>query len=95
MDPSVLATTSTFTLAALANPNSTQGFSCSSTILSSTRGMPFRAQLKECHVLNPYPELNSRDTFRAQLKEHQQPTFKASQNPVDHATNITTLTRLQ
>ncbi|QCD83388.1 hypothetical protein DEO72_LG2g3732 [Vigna unguiculata] len=27
--------------------------------------MPFQAQLEECHVLNPYPELNSRDTFRA------------------------------
>jgi len=46
--------------------------SCSSAIPSSTGGMPFPAQLEECHVLNPYPELNSRDTFRAQLKEHQQ-----------------------
>ena len=27
--------------------------------------MPFRAQLNECHVLNPYPELNSWDTFWA------------------------------
>ncbi|QCD78837.1 hypothetical protein DEO72_LG1g2473 [Vigna unguiculata] len=42
-----------------------KGSSCSSAILSSTRGMPFRAQLEECHVLNPYSELNSRDTFRA------------------------------
>ncbi|QCE03724.1 hypothetical protein DEO72_LG8g1749 [Vigna unguiculata] len=49
-----------------------KGSSCSSAILSSTRGMPLRAQLEECHVLNPYPELNSRDTFRAQLTEHQQ-----------------------
>jgi len=47
--------------------------SCSSAIPSSTRGMPFQVQLEECHSLNPYPELNSRDTFRAQLKEHQQP----------------------
>ena len=31
--------------------------SCSFAIPSSTRGMPFRAQLEECHVLNPYPEL--------------------------------------
>ncbi|QCE14917.1 hypothetical protein DEO72_LG11g1923 [Vigna unguiculata] len=30
--------------------------------------MSFRTQLEECHVLNPYPELNSRDTFRSQLK---------------------------
>jgi len=28
-------------------------------------------------VLNPYPELNSRDTFRAQLKEPSNLTFKA------------------
>ncbi|QCE00436.1 hypothetical protein DEO72_LG7g1726 [Vigna unguiculata] len=49
-----------------------KGSSCSSAIPSSTQGMPFRAQLEECHVLNPYPELNSRDTFRAQPKEHQQ-----------------------
>jgi len=47
-------------------------------IPSSTRGMPFRAQLEECHVLNPYPELNSRDTFWAQLKEPNNPTFEAS-----------------
>jgi len=47
-----------------------KGSPCSSAIPSSTRGMPFRAQLVECHVLNPYPELNSRDAFRAQLKEH-------------------------
>jgi len=40
-----------------------KGFSCSSAIPSSTRGMPFRAQLEECHVFNPYLELNSSDTF--------------------------------
>ena len=28
-------------------------------------GCHSESQLKECHVLNPYPELNSRDTFRA------------------------------
>jgi len=49
-----------------------KGSLCSSAIPSSTWGMSFWAQLQECHVLNPYPELNSRDTFRAQLKEHQQ-----------------------
>jgi len=38
-------------------------------ILSSTRGM---------YVFNPYPELNSRDTFRAQLKEPINLTFEAS-----------------
>ena len=27
--------------------------------------MPFRATLEECDVLNPYPELNPRGTFRA------------------------------
>ncbi|QCE03869.1 hypothetical protein DEO72_LG8g1898 [Vigna unguiculata] len=43
---------STLTPATLANP-------------SSTQGMPFRAQLEECHMLDSYPELNSRDTFRA------------------------------
>jgi len=43
--------------------------------------MSFQAQFEECHMLNPYPELNSRDTFWAQLKEHQQPTFEASLKP--------------
>ncbi|QCD93144.1 hypothetical protein DEO72_LG5g1215 [Vigna unguiculata] len=27
--------------------------------------MSFRAQLEKCHMLNPYPELNSRDTFQS------------------------------
>ncbi|QCD92870.1 hypothetical protein DEO72_LG5g939 [Vigna unguiculata] len=39
-----------------------KGSSCSSAIPSSTRGMSFRTQLEECHMLNPYPELNLRDT---------------------------------
>jgi len=55
-----------------------KGSSCSSAIPSSSRGMPFRAQLEECYVLNPYPELNSRDTFQAQLKESSNLTFEAS-----------------
>jgi len=42
-----------------------KGSSCSTTILSSTQGMSFWAQLEECHMLNRYPELNSRDTFWA------------------------------
>jgi len=29
-------------------------------------------------MLNPYPELNSRDTFRDQLKEPSNLTFEAS-----------------
>jgi len=89
LDPFVLATTSTLTPTTLANPSSTQGFlvfilkgsSCSSAIPSLTRGMPFPTQLEECHVLNTYLELNSRDTFQAQLKEHQQPTFEVSLKP--------------
>jgi len=64
--------------------------SCSSAILSSTRGMSFRAQLKECHVLNPYPELNSRDTFRATT----QGTFKVSPKPCRPHTSKATQTPL-
>ncbi|QCE10565.1 hypothetical protein DEO72_LG10g1795 [Vigna unguiculata] len=37
---------------------------------------PSRAQLEKCHVLNPYLELNSRDMFRAQVKEPNNPTFE-------------------
>ena len=60
-----------------------KGFSCSSAIPSSTWGMPFRDQLEECHVLNPYPELG---TFRAQLKEHQQSQlWSITKSVVDHA----------
>ncbi|QCD93590.1 hypothetical protein DEO72_LG5g1665 [Vigna unguiculata] len=33
------------------------------------RGMPFRAQLEECYVLNPYPELNSRNPAISPLKQ--------------------------
>jgi len=63
-----------------------KGFSCSSVIPSSTRGIPFRAQLEECHVLNLYPELNLRDTFCAQLKEHQQShLWSTTKSLVDHA----------
>ena len=71
LDPSVLATISTLTPATLANPSSTQGFlmfirhpelNSRDAISSSTRG--------KCHVLNPYLELNSRNTSK--------PTFEAS-----------------
>ena len=37
-----------------------KGSSCPSAIPSSTWGMPFWAQLEQCHVLDPYPELDSR-----------------------------------
>jgi len=48
--------------------------------------MPFRAQLEECYVLNPYLKLNSSDTFRAQLKEHQQShLWSTTKSLVDHA----------
>ena len=53
LDISVLATTSTLTLK---THTQLKGSSCSSAIPSSTQGMPFRAQLKECHS-----ELNSRN----------------------------------
>jgi len=66
-----------------------KGSSCSSAIPSSTRGMPFRAQLEECHMLNPYLELNSRDMFRAQLKEHQQShLWSFTKSLVDHSCRI-------
>jgi len=39
-------------------------------------------------VLNPYPELNSKDTFRAQLKEPAIPPLKLHQSLVDHACRI-------
>ena len=58
-----------------------KGSSCSSAILSSTRGMPFRAQLKECTCLTPIPsstqgicsKLNSRNPAILPLRHHQKP----------------------
>jgi len=66
-----------------------KGSLCSSAIPSSTREMPFRAQLEECHMLNPSPELNSRDTLRAQLKEHQQSHLSSfTKSLADHLCRI-------
>ena len=72
-----------------------KGSSCSSAIPSSTRGVSFRAQLKECHVLNPYPKLNSRDTFWAttQRTPASRP-IRFHRSLVDHATNTSNETSL-
>ncbi|QCD93592.1 hypothetical protein DEO72_LG5g1667 [Vigna unguiculata] len=69
---------STLTPVTLANLSSIKGSSCSSTILSSTRGMSFQAQFEECHMLNPYPELNSRDTSPSAA--HEAPGVAASRS---------------
>ncbi|QCE03592.1 hypothetical protein DEO72_LG8g1617 [Vigna unguiculata] len=86
VDPFILATTSTLTPAHSPTRAQLKGSLCPSAIPSSTRGMSFRAQLEECHVLNPYPELNSRDTFRAttQGTTTNQP-LKHHYSIVDHA----------
>jgi len=79
MDPSVLATTSTLTLAKLANPSHNSRVPrVHPSSRATTQEMLFRAQLEECHVLTPIPsstqgirsELNSRNTSK--------PTFQAS-----------------
>jgi len=66
MDPSVLATTSTLTTVHSPTRVTTQGSSCSSAIpspqLKESHSGP---QPIECHVLNPYPEPQLKDTFRA------------------------------
>ena len=73
MDPSVLATTSTLTPAHTPTRATTQGPSCSSAIPSpQLKESHYGPQPIECHVLNPYPEPQLKDTFRLQPLEHQQ-----------------------
>jgi len=72
-----------------------KGSSCSSSISSQTRGMPFRAQLEECYVLNPIlsstqgirSELNSRNPAILPLKHHQKSRRSRLQSPTTRTYN--------
>ena len=79
LDPSVLATTSTLTPATLANPSSTQGF-----LVFICHPEPqlkrcySEPQLKEYHVLNPYPEPQPKGyVLSHNTRNTNNPTFKA------------------